>query len=83
VLSGLGQCAVLVSTTLRLVPAPGHVRHFILYYPTVDALTADQRLVQADGRFCLAEGEAELNPDGPGWLYYLEAGAYYDSVPAR
>jgi cytokinin dehydrogenase len=80
-LSGLGQCAVLVRATLRLVPAPRHVRHYILYYPTVDALTADQRLVQADGRFSFAEGEAELNPDGSGWLYYLEAGAYYDSAP--
>ena len=52
-----------------------------LFYPTVDALTADQRLIQAGGRFSFAEGEAELNPHGPGWLYYLEAGAYYDTVP--
>jgi FAD/FMN-containing dehydrogenase len=81
VLSGLGQCAVLVRATLAVVPAPRHVRHYILYYPTVDALTADQRLVQADGRFSFVEGEAELNPNGPGWLYYLEAGAYYDSAP--
>jgi len=81
VLAGLGQCAVLVRATLRLVPAPSHVRHYILYYPSVDALTADQRLVQADGRFSFVEGEAELNPNGPGWLYYLEAGAYYDSAP--
>jgi FAD/FMN-containing dehydrogenase len=80
-LAGLGQCAVLVRATLRLVPAPSQVRHYVLYYPDVDALTADQRLVQADGRFSFAEGEAQLNPSGPGWLYYLEAGAYYDSVP--
>ena len=81
VLAGLGQCAVLVRATLRLVPAPSHVRHYILYYPSVEALTADQRLVQADGRFSFAEGEAQLNPNGPGWQYYLEAGAYYDSTP--
>jgi cytokinin dehydrogenase len=81
VLAGLGQCAVLVRATLRLVPAPANVRHYILYYPSVDALTADQRRVQADGRFSFAEGEAELNPNGPGWLYYLEAGAYYTSTP--
>jgi cytokinin dehydrogenase len=81
VLAGLGQCAVIVQATLRLVPAPANVRHYILYYPSVDALTADQRLVQADGRFSFAEGEAELNPNGPGWLYYLEAGAYFDSTP--
>ena len=81
VLAGLGQCAILIRATLRLLPAPRNVRHYILYYPSVDALTADQRLVQADGRFSFAEGEAQLNPAGPGWLYYLEAGAYYDSVP--
>ena len=81
VLAGLGQCAVIVRARIRLVPAPRHVRHYLLFYPTVDALTADQRLVQASGRFSFAEGEAELNPNGPGWLYYLEAGAYYDSVP--
>jgi cytokinin dehydrogenase len=81
VLAGLGQCAVLVRARLALVPAPLHVRHYILYYRSVDALTADQRLVQADGRFSFVEGEAELNTAGPGWLYYLEAAAYYDSVP--
>jgi cytokinin dehydrogenase len=81
VLAGLGQCAVLVRATLRLVSAPANVRHYILYYASVDALTADQRLVQADGRFSFVEGEAELNPNGPGWLYYLEAGAYFDSTP--
>jgi len=81
VLSGLGQCAVLVRATLPLVPAPANVRQYILYYPSVEALTADQRLVQADGRFSWVEGEAELSPNGPGWVYYLQAGAYYDAVP--
>jgi FAD/FMN-containing dehydrogenase len=81
VLAGLGQCAVLVRATIRLLPAPGNVRHYILFYPSVEALTADQRRVLADGRFSFAEGEAELNPDGPGWLFFLEAGAYFDDVP--
>lgn len=81
VLAGLGQCAVLVRATLRLVPAPGNVRQYILYYPSVAALTADQRLVQADGRFGWVEGDAELNPNGPGWVYFLQAGAYYDAAP--
>jgi cytokinin dehydrogenase len=81
VLAGLGQCAVIVRAAVRLVPAPKKVRHYILFYPSIDALTADQRLVQADGRFSFVEGEAEMNPKGPGWLYYLEAGAYYDSTP--
>jgi cytokinin dehydrogenase len=81
VLAGLGQCAVLVRATIRLLPAPGNVRHYILFYPSVEALTADQRRVLADGRFSFAEGEAELDPDGPGWLFFLEAGAYFDGVP--
>jgi FAD/FMN-containing dehydrogenase len=81
VLAGLGQCAVLVRATLRLVPAPRCVRHYILFYPSVAALTADQRRVQADGRFSFVEGEAQLNPNGPGWQYFLEAAAYFDSVP--
>lgn len=79
-LAGLGQCAVLVRATLRLQPAPRHVRHYILFYPTVDALTADQRRVQADGRFSFVEGEAMPNPSGPGWLFFMEAGAYYDTT---
>jgi FAD/FMN-containing dehydrogenase len=81
VLSGLGQCAVLVRARLPLLPAPASVRQYTLYYPSVDALTADQRLVQADGRFPWAEGGAELNPNGPGWVYYLQAGAYHESTP--
>jgi FAD/FMN-containing dehydrogenase len=81
VLAGLGQCAVLVQATMRLVPAPRHVRHYLLSYPSVDAMTADQRLVQAAGRFDFVEGSAQLNPSGPGWVFALEAGAYYDSVP--
>lgn len=81
VLAGLGQCAVLVRATLRLVAAPSRARHYILYYPSVAALTADQRRVQADGRFDFVEGEAEINPNGSGWLYYLEAAAYYDETP--
>jgi FAD/FMN-containing dehydrogenase len=80
VLAGLGQCAVLVRATLRLVPALGQVRHYMLFYPTVEALTADQRLVQADGRFSFVEGGAQLDPNGPGWVFYLEAGAYFDTT---
>ncbi len=32
VLAGLGQCAVLVRATLRLLPAPSRVRHYRLGY---------------------------------------------------
>lgn len=82
VLAGLGQCAVVVRATLALLPAPSSVRHYILFYPSFDALAADQRRVLADGRFSFLEGEAQASPDGsPGWQFFLEAGAYYDSTP--
>jgi cytokinin dehydrogenase len=81
VLAGLGQCAVLVRATLKLAPAPSRARHYMLFYPSVGALTADQRLVQADGRFSFVEGGAQPSPAGPGWVYYLEAAAYYDEAP--
>jgi cytokinin dehydrogenase len=82
VLAGLGQCAVVVRATLALLPAPSSVRHYTLFYPSFDALAADQRRVLADGRFSFLEGEAQAPPDGsPGWQFFLEAGAYYDSAP--
>ncbi len=82
VLAGLGQTAILVRATLRLVPATGSVRHYILFYPTVAALTADQRRLVRDGRFSFLEGEAQAMPDGsPGWQFFIEAAAYFDSAP--
>jgi cytokinin dehydrogenase len=82
VLAGLGQTAILVSATLRLVPATGSVRHYMLFYPTVAALTADQRRLVRDGRFSFLEGEAQPMPDGsPGWQFYIEAAAYFDTTP--
>ncbi len=82
VLSGLGQCAVIVKATLALRPAQTNVRHYILFYPTFDAMAADQRRVLADGRFSFLEGEAQAMPDGsPGWQFFIEAGAYFDSTP--
>jgi cytokinin dehydrogenase len=80
-LAGLGQCAILVRATLRLRPATGSVRHYILFYPSVPALTADERRVALDGRFSFLEGEAQPVPGGGGWQYYIEAAAYYDTTP--
>ncbi len=82
VLAGLGQCAVVVRATLALRPAPVNVRHYILFYPTFDAMAADQRRALADGRFSFLEGEAQAMPDGsPGWQFFIEAAAYFDSTP--
>lgn len=76
VLAGLGQHGIITRATLRVVPAPAMVRRYKLYYPTVTALTADQRLLLHDGRFDYLEGE--ILPDQHGWRYMLEAATYYD-----
>lgn len=81
VLSGLGQCAIIVAATIRLLPAPSTVRHYQLYYPSVTALTADQRKVARDGRFDYVEGGVTAPDDGSsGWLYYLEGVAFFDGT---
>src|SRR5919197_585630 len=43
VLAGLGQCAVVVAATLRLLPAPQTVRHYLLPYDDLQTFLDDQR----------------------------------------
>ncbi len=77
-LAGLGQCGVITCATISLVPAPDMVREYTLAYPTVAAMTADQRKVVDDGRFNWLEGE--LSPATPsGWTFALEGAVYYRS----
>jgi FAD/FMN-containing dehydrogenase len=77
VLSGLGQCAIITRATVRLLPAPATVRHYQLFYPSLAAMTADQRKVVRDGRFDYVEGQIQAPADGSsGWLYLLEAVAF-------
>ncbi|HEV2638007.1 MAG TPA: FAD-binding protein [Actinocrinis sp.] len=83
VLSGLGQYGIIVSATIPLVAAPASVRQYTLTYPTVDALTADQRKVVRDGRFNWLEGQASVAGAGAAgqWTYQLEGAVYYDATP--
>ncbi|WP_307795074.1 FAD-binding protein [Actinacidiphila acididurans] len=76
VLAGLGQCAVIVSATLRLVTAPENVRHFLLPYPDLETFLADQRILAEDGRFGYVEGMVEPDEEGAYTKYVLEATAY-------
>ncbi|MGW1052120.1 FAD-binding protein [Streptomyces sp. NPDC001118] len=72
VLAGLGQCAVIVSATLRLVPAPDRVRRHCLYYTDLTRYLADQRRLAEEQRFAYLEGQAR--PAGEqGWQYMIEA----------
>ncbi|HWG26684.1 FAD-binding protein [Actinospica sp.] len=78
VLGGLGQFGVITRASIALVPAPQMVREYTLAYPTVAALTADQRKTIGDGRFNWLEGQ--LSPSTPnGWDFALEGAVYYDA----
>ncbi len=80
-LAGQGQVGVIVSATLRLVPAPTTVRLYDLIYPDLAALLADLRRLMEDERF--DQMEAFIIPTGPGsWLYLLETiGFHTDGGP--
>ncbi|MFH8803375.1 FAD-binding protein [Streptomyces sp. NPDC017936] len=76
VLAGLGQCGVIVEATLRLVPAPGSVRHYHLPYDDLETFLDDQRRLVQDGRFDHVEGQVSADADGAFRVYTLEAVAY-------
>ncbi|HEY3709934.1 MAG TPA: FAD-binding protein [Amycolatopsis sp.] len=75
VLAGFGRCGVIVRATLPLIPAPDRVRRVKAYYPTAGELLTRQRELLADGRFDFLQGEILPSPEG--WLYMLDAAAYY------
>lgn len=79
VLGGLGQFAIIVRATLRLIPAEITARVYHLAYSELSAMTASQRTALADGRFDYLEGQV-LPVDGGGWSYLLE-GVVYFSAP--
>jgi FAD/FMN-containing dehydrogenase len=76
VLGGLGQCALIVRVTIRLVPAPTNTRRYQLSYHDLRAFTADQRRLLADGRFDHLEGQIFPDPSG-GWRYVLDAAVFF------
>ncbi|WP_093909554.1 FAD-binding protein [Streptomyces sp. cf386] len=76
VLAGLGQCAIIVAATLRLVPAPQSVRHYLLPYDDLETFLEDQRTLVQDGRFDYVEGQVTADADGAFRVYTLEAVAY-------
>jgi FAD/FMN-containing dehydrogenase len=80
VLAGLGQCAVIVGATIRLLPAPTTVRHYLLPYDDLNTFLADQRLLVTDGRFGYVEGQVVADANGAFRSYLLEA-VSYDAHP--
>ncbi|MEU6308780.1 FAD-binding protein [Streptomyces chartreusis] len=76
VLAGLGQCAVIVAATVRLVRAPRTVRHYLLPYDDLETFLQDQRTLVREGRFDYVEGQVSADPEGEFRVHTLEAVAY-------
>jgi cytokinin dehydrogenase len=76
VLGGLGQFAIIVRATVRLVPAETTARVYNLFYPDLESMTAAQRTALADRRFSYLEGQL-LPAEGGGWQFMLEGVEYY------
>jgi FAD/FMN-containing dehydrogenase len=79
VLGGLGQYAIIVAATVRLIPAETTARVYHLSYADLATFTTAQRIALADGRFSYLEGQ--VVPVDGGWSYLLEGVAYF-SDPA-
>ncbi|WP_221349351.1 FAD-binding protein [Streptomyces beigongshangae] len=76
VLAGLGQCAVIVGATVRLVRAPGSVRRYVLPYGDLRTFLDDQRLLVEQRRFAYVEGQVTEDTSGAFRRYAIEAVAY-------
>jgi FAD/FMN-containing dehydrogenase len=74
-LAGLGQCGIIVSATLRLVPVPAVARVYGLLYHDPPSLVSDLRWLTAEERFDHLAGYVLPAPGG-GWAAALEAARY-------
>lgn len=72
VLAGLGQCAIILGATLRLIPAGTHARIYELLYWDLNSMLADERLLVEDGRIDRISGYVFPAPSGR-WSYYIQA----------
>ena len=69
--AGLGQVGVITRATLKLIPAPEKARRYVLTYPDLKTLLADERLLAADNRFDAVQGS--IVPTPTGWTFRLDA----------
>jgi FAD/FMN-containing dehydrogenase len=72
VTSGLGQFALILRATVRLIPAPTQALVYNLFYDDIEAFVRDQLRVVHDGRFEYLEGQVVSTPSGA-WRYMIEA----------
>lgn len=76
VLAGMGQCGIILSAKLRLMPAESHARVFRMYYPDLTSLLHDERRLIHEGRFDRVQGRIAPTPAGE-WCYFLVGGKNY------
>jgi cytokinin dehydrogenase len=81
VLGSLGQLAVVVRATVRLVPAPARARSYQLFYTDLDTYLADQRAALAAGRFSSLEGQVQRTAADDGWEFFIDAAVYWTGTP--
>jgi FAD/FMN-containing dehydrogenase len=73
--AGLGQVGIITRATLKLVAAPENVRRYVLTYPDLTTLLADERLLAAENRFDALQGS--ILPTQTGWTFRLDAAFYF------
>lgn len=76
VLGGIGQFAVIVRATLRMIPAPATALMFRLRYDDLDASLADMAAFARDGRFNSFEQFAAV--ENGRWVFNFQGAAYFD-----
>ena len=81
ILSGQGQCAIILRATLRLIPAQTHTCVFELLYKDLSTMLTDERLLIADGRIDRISGCIRPSSSGK-WYYYIQA-EYNFTPPAQ
>jgi FAD/FMN-containing dehydrogenase len=81
VLGSLGQLAVVVRATVRLLPAPAAARGYQLFYTDLDTYLGDQRQLLAARRFSSLQGQAIRNAADTGWDFFVDAAAFHDGTP--
>lgn len=74
--AGLGQCGIIMSATVSVIPAPARARRYRLPYHDLATFLTDQRQLVMQGRFDFLQGQ--IVPATPGvWRYLLEVAVYY------
>ncbi|ONI85324.1 hypothetical protein ALI144C_13560 [Actinosynnema sp. ALI-1.44] len=80
--AGYGKYGIIVSATIRLIPAHTRARRYQLYYDDLSVFLADQRRLLAAGCFDYLEGQVDLTDDGTN-RYQLELASFYSDQPPR